>query len=168
MRVILDLEENILIKLSERAVIEKRSRKNLMEFILENSVIQKDYSNKIEDLKFTKPTELEESKLIFAKSRRHGNQGRNIMDDKLLNLNIPYTKTTHESYRGMPITEPNQYDELVQYPIEPIKDYSYYEKKGKAVGFDEAEDFIREVLNSPNLKSWQKPMLQKMINSRFF
>jgi len=58
------------------------------------------------------------------------------------------------------IDEPKQWEEV-------IKDYSYYEKLGQQVEFDDAEKLIKEILSS-NLKSWQKPMLQKMINERFF
>lgn len=150
MRVILDLEETILNKLSERAVIEKRSRKNLMEFILENSVTQKDYSNKIEDLKFAKNQETDRLKLTKVD----------------LEAPVYYTTAQPEHYNGEKLS-PYAIDEMGMTGYEPIKDYAYYEKKGKSVGFEEAEDLIREILNS-NLKNWQKPMLQKMINSRFF
>lgn len=57
-------------------------------------------------------------------------------------------------------------DEVGQWQEEPIKDYAFYEDAAKKVKFDDAENLIIEIMAS-TIKSWQKPILQKMINARF-
>lgn len=143
-----------LVRMIARKEIPEKHKKVVEDWwnnFIQSLIPEKDYSNKIEDFKFAKSADI---KKLDRSVRIEGN--------------IEYAKTTPESYDAPPMNNYTR-DEYGQMPIyEPIKDYNYYEKKGKTVGFDEAEDLIREILNSPTIKSWQKPMLQKMINSRFF